>query len=52
MLYRDFIISAYYACLLSIAITASAHYTCLLSIMSMIRSMSYVISSILVKAHA
>ena len=52
MLYRDFIISACYACLLNIMITASACHACLLSIMSMIRSMDYAVSSILVKAHA
>ena len=52
MLYRDFIISAHYAHLLSIAITASAHHAHSLSIMSMIRSTGCVISSILVKTHA
>ena len=52
MLYKDFIISACYAYLLSIIITASACHACLLSIISMIRSIDYAISSILVKTCA
>ena len=52
MLYRDFIISAHYAHLLSTVIIVSAHYACLLSIISMIRDTDCTVSSILVKTHA
>ena len=52
MLYRDFIISAHYTCLLNIVIAAPAHHAYSLSNMSMIRSTGYTVSSILVKAHA
>ena len=52
MLYRDFIISAYYTHSLSIVITVSACHAHLLSIMSIIRSISCTVSLILVKTHA